>query len=257
MSRGIIAINIEKDDELICARITDGQQVIFLATHDGMAIRFNEQDLRPMGRPATGNRGINLRKGDYVIGAAVTPSNEARNRRRLELAARTGLTAQVEAVIDEAADSVSAQPLELAEPGEIAAPEISDEVSAKLAKLDEKLGLTPCLILTVSESGFGKRTDVDAYRLQSRGGKGVISMKTSAKIGKVAAINLVDDTTEMMLISQFGKIIRIDTKTIRSAGRSTSGVKLLNLDADDKVAAAVVIPPEDPKTPTEPGTLLQ
>src|SRR5271170_6458339 len=114
MSRGIIAINIEKDDELITARITDGQQVIFLATHDGMAIRFNEQDLRPMGRPATGNRGISLKKGDYVIGAAVTPSNEARNRKRLERAAQKGLTNQVEAVIDEAADSASAQPLELA-----------------------------------------------------------------------------------------------------------------------------------------------
>jgi DNA gyrase subunit A len=257
MSRGIIAINIEKDDELIIARITDGQQIIFLATHDGMAIRFNEQDLRPMGRPATGNRGINLRKGDYVIGAAVTPSNEARNKQRLERAAAAGLTSHVEAAIDEANDSASAQPLELAEPGEVAAPIISEAAQAKLAKLDEKLGLTPCLILTVSENGFGKRTDVDAYRLQSRGGKGVISMKTTPKIGKVSAINLVDDTTEMMLISQFGKIIRIDTKTIRSAGRSTSGVKLLNLDTDDKVAAAVIIPPEDAKVQPENGTLLQ
>jgi DNA gyrase subunit A len=251
MSRGIIAINIEKDDELITARITDGQQVIFIATHDGMAIRFDEHDLRAMGRPATGNRGINLRKGDYVIGAAVTPSNEARNKARLERAKATGLTAQVEAVIDEAADSAAAQPLELAEPGETVAPVISDEAAAKLEKLDKQLGLTPCLILTVSEHGFGKRTDVDAYRLQTRGGKGVISMKTTPKIGKVAAINLVDDTTEMMLISQFGKIIRIDTKTIRSAGRSTSGVKLLNLDAEDKVAAAVVIPPEDGKAQAE------
>ncbi len=102
MARGIIAINIDKDDELITARITDGQQVIFLATHDGMAIRFNEVDLRPMGRPATGNRGINLRKGDYVIGAAVTPSPEARNRQRLEMAAAKGLTAQLEDVMDEA-----------------------------------------------------------------------------------------------------------------------------------------------------------
>src|SRR6202453_4184852 len=107
MSRGIIAINIEKDDELITARITDGQQVIFLATDDGMAIRFNEQDLRPMGRPATGTRGINLRKGDYVIGAAATPSNEARNKQRLERAAAAGLTSQAEAVIDEANDSTS------------------------------------------------------------------------------------------------------------------------------------------------------
>ncbi len=81
-------------------------------------------------------------------------------------------------------------------------------------------------------------------------------MKTTLKIGKVASIQLVDETTEMMLISQFGKIIRIDTKTIRSAGRSTSSVKLLNLDNDDKVAA-VTISPEDPKTQPENGTLLQ
>jgi DNA gyrase subunit A len=257
MSRGIIAINIDKDDELIIARITDGEQIIFLATHDGMAIRFNEQDLRPMGRPATGNRGINLRKGDYVIGAAVTPSNEARNKQRLERAAAAGLTSHVEAAIDEAITSATAQPLELAEPGEVGAPVISEEAAARLEKLDKQLGLTPCLILAVSENGFGKRTSVDAYRLQSRGGKGVISMKTTPKIGKVSAINLVDDTTEMMLISQFGKIIRIDTKTIRSAGRSTSGVKLLNLDTDDKVAAAVIIPPEDAKIQPEDGTLLQ
>src|SRR5580692_5096453 len=153
MSRGIIAINIEKDDELITARVTDGQQVIFLATHDGMAIRFNEQDLRPMGRPATGNRGINLRKGDYLIGAAVTPSNEARNKQRLELAKRTGLTNQVEEAIDEATDSTAAQPLELAEPGELAAPAVSEEAAAKLEILDKQLGLTPCLILSVSENG--------------------------------------------------------------------------------------------------------
>jgi DNA gyrase subunit A len=257
MARGIIAINIEKDDELITARITDGQQVIFLATHDGMAIRFNEMDLRPMGRPATGNRGISLKKGDYVIGAAVTPSNEARNRKRLELAASKGLTNQVEAVLDEATESSESQPLELAEPGELAAPGVSDEVVAKLEKLDKQLGLTPCLILSVTENGYGKRTDVDQYRLQSRGGKGVINVKTAAKNGKVTGINLVDETSELMVISQFGKIIRIDTKSIRAAGRSTQGVKLLDLDTQDKVAAAVVIPPEEAKTQPEEGTLLQ
>jgi DNA gyrase subunit A len=258
MARGIISINIEKDDELITARITDGQQVIFLATHDGMAIRFNEQDLRPMGRPATGNRGISLKKGDYVIGAAVTPSNEARNRKRLELAATKGLSDQVEAAIDEATVSTAATPLELnGDPAELSAPAVSEEVSAKLEKLDKQLGLTPCLVLSISENGYGKRTDVDAYRLQSRGGKGVINMKATPKIGKVTGINLVDETSELMLISQFGKIIRIDTKSIRAAGRSTSGVKLLDLDTDDKVAAAVVIPPEEAKTLPEEGTLLQ
>jgi len=289
MARGVIAINIEKNDELITARITDGNQVIFLATHDGMAIRFNERDLRTMGRPATGNRGINLKKGDYVIGAAVTPSPEAREKQRRLKAAELGLTTQLEDVIGleapAASDSnLSSDPNLLSSPergsasdaatepsfGDVAkrvgAPdgqeilgsdaEIDPVDQAKLDKLDEKLGLTPCLILTVSENGFGKRTDVDRYRLQSRGGTGVINMKSSAKTGKVTAINLVDDTTEMMVISQFGKIIRIDTKQIRAAGRGTQGVKLLDLESGDKVAAAMTIPPEDAKTQPENGTLI-
>jgi DNA gyrase subunit A len=267
MSRGIIAINIDKDDELITARVTDGQQVIFIATHDGMAIRFAEQDLRPMGRPATGNRGISLRKGDYVIGAAVTPSNEARNKQRLERAAQKGLTNQVEEAIDEASPTTLSSFREAGGPASSDAPDgqevlgsdlpIDPAAAAKLEKLDKQLGLTPCLILSVSENGYGKRTDVDQYRLQSRGGKGVINMKTTPKIGKVTGINLVDDTTELMVISQFGKIIRIDTKSIRAAGRSTQGVKLLDLEDQDKVAAAVVIPPEEAKTQPEEGTLLQ
>ena len=257
MARGIIAIGIDKDDELITARLTDGEQVIFLATHDGMAIRFDERDLRAMGRPAFGNRGISLKKGDFVIGAAVTPSPEARNKQRLAMAAAKGLRDQVEAVLDETTTTASAQPLELNEPGELSAPALSDEAIARLEKLDKELGLTPCLILTVSENGFGKRTDVDQYRLQTRGGKGVINMRATPKIGKVTSIQLVDDTTEMMVISQFGKIIRIDTKQVRAAGRATMGVKLLDLDTDDKVAAAMVIPPEDPKAPGENGTLLQ
>ncbi|MDE1154593.1 MAG: DNA gyrase subunit A [Acidobacteriaceae bacterium] len=245
MARGIIAIGIDKDDELVTARMTDGEQIIFLATREGMAIRFNEQDLRAMGRPAYGNKGITLKKDDYVIGAVATPSPEARNKQRLALAAAAGLKEQAEAVIDEANTSAASQPLELAEGDDTpAAPKASEEVSEKLAQLDEKLGLTPCLILTVSENGFGKRTDVDAYRLQTRGGKGVINMKTTPKIGKVSGIQLVDDTTEMMVISQFGKIIRIDTKTVRAAGRATMGVKLLDLDDADKVAAAMVIPPD-------------
>ena len=258
MARGIIAIGIDKDDELIIARITDGEQVIFLATHDGMAIRFDEKDLRSMGRPATGNRGINLKKGDYVIGAAVTPSTESRNRQRLELAAKSGLTARrLKRCSTRPRTPSSSAPMALAEPGELAAPALSEEAVAKLEKLDKQLGLTPCLILTVSENGYGKRTDVDRYRLQSRGGKGVINMKTGTKTGKVTSIQLVDDTTEMMVISQFGKIIRIDTKTVRAAGRAAGGVKLLDLDTDDKVAAAMTIPPEDPKAGSEGGPLLQ
>ncbi len=192
MSRGIIAIGIDKDDDLIDARITDGSQIVFLATHLGMAIRFDEDDVRSMGRPAHGVRGIDLAKNDFVVGVAVTPKEH--------------------------------------EPGAYR-------------------------ILAVTENGFGKRTDVDAYRLQSRGGKGVKNMAVTPRIGRVNTIQLVDDASELMVISQFGKIIRIDTKTIRAAGRATQGVRLLNLDADDKVAAAVIIPPEELKD-DEP-TLLQ
>ena len=115
----------------------------------------------------------------------------------------------------------------------------------------------PSLILSITENGYGKRTPVDEYRLQSRGGKGVINVKTTTRNGKVSSIQLVDETSELVVISQYGKIIRIDTKTVRAAGRSTQGVKLLNLEDEDKVAAAVVIPPEEAKTEPENGTLLQ
>ena len=193
MSRGIIAIGIDDEDELIGVRITDGEQIVFLATHDGMGIRFGEEDVRSMGRPAYGVRGIDVGKNDYVVGLAVTPKKNGAVHR----------------------------------------------------------------ILSVTENGFGKRTDVEEYRLQTRGGKGVINVKTTAKNGKVVGIQLVDETSEVIVISQYGKIIRIDTTTIRQAGRSTQGVKLLNLEEGDKVAAAVVIPPEEAKTEPETGTLLQ
>ena len=193
MARGIIAIGIDKDDELVEARITDGSQVVFLATHLGMAIRFEESDVRSMGRPAYGVRGIALAKNDYVVGTAITPKEHA--------------------------------------PGDYR-------------------------ILSVSENGFGKRTNVEEYRMQTRGGKGVKNMAVTDRIGRVNTIQLVDESSELMVISQFGKIIRVDTKTIRNAGRATQGVRLLNLEPDDKVAAAVIIPPEELKD-DEQGTLLQ
>jgi DNA gyrase subunit A len=192
MARGIIAIGIDKEDELVAASITDGSQLVFLATHLGQAIRFDENDVRSMGRPAYGVRGIDLAKNDYVVGVAITPKQH--------------------------------------EPGAYR-------------------------ILVVTENGFGKRTDVEEYRLQSRGGKGVKNMAVTPRIGRVNTIQLVDDSSELMVISQWGKIIRIDTKTVRAAGRATQGVRLLNLEPEDKVAAAVIIPPEELKD-DEP-TLLQ
>jgi DNA gyrase subunit A len=202
MSRGIIAIGIGKEDELVAAALTDGQQIAFLASHDGMAIRFDENDVRTMGRPASGVRGMDLDKGDYIVGLAVTPKNPKKNGK---------VNGEAESVAD--------------------------------------------MILSVTENGYGKRTPIDEYRLQSRGGKGVINVKTTARNGKVVASLLVSEHSEAMVISQYGKIIRVDTAGIREAGRSTQGVRLLHLDADDKVAAAVIIPEEEKEETT--GTLIQ
>ena len=199
---GINAIGIDKDDELVAAASTDGNQIIFLATYQGQAIRFEEDDVRPMGRAAYGVRGMNLEKGDYIVGMAVTPKER------------------------------------------------------KKAKDGEG---EPNLILSVTEKGYGKRTDVEEYRLQSRGGKGTINVKTTSRGGKIVCILLVSEQSEVMVISQFGKIIRINSKTVRECGRGAQGVRLLHLEEGDRLAAASVIPPEeaDENGNGENGVLLQ
>jgi DNA gyrase subunit A len=271
MSRGIIAIDIEKDDELVSAGLTNGKQTIFLATRDGMAIRFDEEydpersgiGLRPMGRNAAGNRGISLKKGDYVIGAAITSSEAIREAERDECALRLGLTGklnELRAAFTEAEEALTKTREDyrnkLVDSAAVNLAEKAKEDAYKAVKhLDDKLGVTQQLILSVTENGFGKRTDVDEYRLTARGAQGVKNMAVTPRIGRVSSIQLVDETSELMVISQFGKIIRIDTKQIRAAGRATQGVRLLNLEEDDKVAAAVIIPPEELKD-DEP-TLLQ
>jgi DNA gyrase subunit A len=109
---------------------------------------------------------------------------------------------------------------------------------------DETLPIKGSLILSVAENGFGKRTPASEYRLQGRGGSGVINIKTTERTGKVVGIAQVDESSQVMLISHYGKIIRMDSTTIRESGRNAQGVRLLNLEPGDKVAAAVVIAPE-------------
>jgi DNA gyrase subunit A len=174
MARGIIAIGIEEGDELLAARLTNGENYIFLGSHEGMACRFKESDVRPMGRPAYGVRGMELDEGDYLVGMEIV----------------------------------------------------------------EKDGL----ILSISENGFGKRTPLEDYRLTARGRKGVINMKTTPRVGKVVGILSVKDDTDLMIITKQGQIIRIDSSEIRQAGRSTQGVRLVNVEAGDQVAAASLIP---------------
>ncbi len=277
MARGIIAIAIDEDDDLIDARITDGKQTIFLATREGMAIRFDEEydlerdrnGLRPMGRNAAGNKGISLKKGDQVIGVAITDSDETRDKDRDACAAKLNLTTKLTSL--RSAYSTAKEKLQRArearrggsegdeklKAAEKAAEKAVDDSYEALKDLDERLGVSKFLILTVTENGFGKRTDIDEYRLTARAAQGVTNLKANSKVGKSASILLVDETSELMVISQFGKIIRIDTKSIRAAGRSTQGVKLLNLEPDDKVAAAVIIPPDEVNGKDDEPTLLQ
>jgi DNA gyrase subunit A len=216
---GIIAINIEKGDELVAARLTDGVQIVFLASHDGQAIRFEETDVRSMGRNATGVRGMNLGEKDYIVGMATT--------------VKPGAESEAKPSVSVVAGDSPAIP--------------TDEV--------EDVGKRGSLILSVTENGYGKRTAADEYRLTNRGGKGVINVKTTERNGKVVGIAQVTEDAEVMLISQYGKIIRIESKFIRESGRSAQGVRLLNIEAGDRVAAAVVIPPEE--EPTNGGTLIQ
>ena len=211
-SNGINAIGIEEGDELVAARITDGNQIVFLASHEGMAVRFDESHVRPMGRAAFGVWGIDLEKNDYVVGMATTTKPDA-----------------------------PAPPKEKVE-GE---PEAID------------VAVKGKLILSVTENGYGKRTPADEYRLTNRGGKGVINVKTTERVGKVVAIAQVDETSEVMLISHYGKIIRMDSTTIRESGRNAQGVRLLNMEPGDRVAAAVVIAPDAEPNGGNGGTLIQ
>jgi DNA gyrase subunit A len=173
MARGIIAINLDDNDELIGCKLTDGKQIVFLATHDGKAIRFGEEGVRDMGRQARGVRGMSLGKGDFVVS--------------METFGEKGL------------------------------------------------------VLSVTERGYGKRTPIGEYRLTARGGKGVINVKTTERNGKVVGALNVEEDSEVMLITAQGKIIRTDSSQIREAGRSTQGVRLIDLEPEDRVAAASLI----------------
>ena len=174
-TNGIIAINIDEGDRLLDVILTDGTKRIFIATHNGLAIRFDEKNARPMGRATRGTRGIELRPDDFVV-----------------------------------------------------------SVCAVSAEDKERM-------LSVSEQGYGKQTPITTYRLQARGGKGVINMKTTEKTGKVVAVFPVEDESEIMIITQQGKLIRLEAADIRKTGRSAQGVRLIKTDAGDKVTSASLV----------------
>ncbi len=174
---GINAINIVKGDRLISVKMTDGSNDIVLGTWNGFAIRFNEKDVRDMGRTATGVRGVNLGKGDRVVGLLVIKRNDN--------------------------------------------------------------------ILVVTEKGYGKRSDINDYRITHRGGKGVITVKTNEKVGKMIAMMDVVDGDELVIISTHGMVIRQGVKEIRVMGRNTQGVRVIRLKEGDAIADIAKVVPEE------------
>ncbi len=179
---GIIAMGVEGEDAVIAVQMTDGTGEIFVGTHDGMAIRFPETDVRPMGRTAYGVRGISLREGDSVVA------------------------------------------MEAVQPGG---------------------GGT---VLTVCENGYGKRTDIDEYRVQSRGGVGIISIHTTNRNGRVVGVAYVRGEDELMLITQLGKVLRMPTSGIRAIGRATQGVRLIEIEAEDRVVSVARLAEREDET---------
>ena len=202
---GIIAINLDGSDELIGAKLSDGKQMIFLASHEGQAILFRETEVRAMGRQAGGVNGMDLGKGDYVVSMdVVQPDFEIIKKEYKKTTTN----------LDE---------LE------------SDEIRESLTSL----------MLTVAEKGFGKRTPLAEYRVTSRGGKGVINLKTTERNGSVVAALQVREDSDVMIITGQGKVIRVHSAEIREAGRSTQGVRLLRLEEGDRVSAAAAILEEE------------
>jgi DNA gyrase subunit A len=203
-STGIIAINLDGKDELIGAKLTDGKKMIFLASHEGQAILFRETEVRPMGRSAGGVNGMDLDKDDYVVSMDAV---------------------QPDFAIIEKEHKQTSQNLE-----DLENEHIRDSLTT--------------LMLTVAEKGYGKRTPLAEYRITSRGGKGVVNIKTTDRNGYVVATLQVTEESDVMIITHNGKVIRVHANEIREAGRSTQGVRLLRLDDDDSVAAAAVLQEE-------------
>jgi len=166
---GIIAINLGDDDELMAVGRTYGENEIIIASATGKSIRFNEREVRPMGRTAAGVRGIALAHDDQVVGM------------------------------------------------EILSPDAT--------------------ILTVTEGGYGKRTPLDAYRLQKRGGQGIITIRTNERNGKVVGIAQVVEADELMLVTNGGKVLRCPVGTISTMGRATQGVRVMNLNEGEMLVA--------------------
>jgi DNA gyrase subunit A len=174
-TNGVNAITVREGDELLEARMTNGNFQIMMAVRSGRAIRFPEAGVRPMGRTASGVRGIKLASGNDIVIGMITVENKEKD------------------------------------------------------------------ILVVSEKGYGKRSDIDGYRVTNRGGKGVKTINVTDKTGSLIALKDVTDNHDLMIITQYGNILRIPVSGLRVMGRATQGVRLINLKENDSIASVACV----------------
>ncbi len=184
---GIIALTTDLEDHVMDVKISDGESDVFIATKEGMSIRFNEADVRPMGRSARGVKAITLGKSDTVVSMSIIEKN------------------------------------------------------------------TKDTILMVTELGYGKRSTTDEYRVQSRGGVGIITQKTSDKVGFVVGASKVSETQELILSTDKGQVIRTRISEVSVIGRNTQGVRVMNLDSkEEKITGFAIIEADEEESITAP-----
>lgn len=203
---GIKATELDEGDQLVAVRLTDGLNDCILCTKTGMSIRFFEDDVRVMGRAARGVRGVMLSEGDEVVGVTIVPHVSASPE--VEVVEHVQVEEVGDAVVESVVDSVV-----------------------------DSVGSNEITLLTVCENGYGKRTLVSSYRTQSRGGKGIIDIKTTERNGMVVASSPVTGNDHVMLITTAGKVIRLSASNISCIGRNTMGVGLINLEEGERVVA--------------------
>jgi DNA gyrase subunit A len=247
LSRGIIAIKLKDDDKLVGVKpILGGEQVV-IATRKGYAIRFCENEVRVMGRTARGVKAITFReKDDEVVGMEVFRTAEDKEK-------LMALLAEEEEELAQEQDTSQALQQEKTEDAEIVEEFLVEEDAAdKVETPEDQAGkeiadkvVYEGKLLTVSELGFGKQTNIKNYRVTHRGGKGVINLKIMKKTGEVLAIKRMFEGDELMVVTTTGKVVRLSADKIRNTGRAASGVKLITLGEDDKLISVVRIPAKE------------
>jgi DNA gyrase subunit A len=246
-SNGVIALTIHDDDELIEAKLTNGKNDIILANKNGRATRFAETRVRPTGRGAAGVIGMDIDEDgeDCIIGMICVDKKLAD--------------------IMEVVDAENADSVEVADTDAIEMPDAAEAIETTVIEAEVidtetedgeiELPKDAETILVVSANGYGKRSSLDAYRVQNRGGKGVKTLSVTAKTGKLIAIKPVRDVDDLMITTKSGITIRMSAADLRVMGRTAQGVRVIRLDEGEEIADVALI--KDAGIPIEEEMIVE